>query len=223
VSLNSGEVQRSNYKFIRTQNIGNILINDAEVSYCQNDPTLEALVSGDLLFTRVGMNVGDCAVIYDLENALYSDNTIKVTLKTLNPFFVGVYFNTKFGVKLVKRVAKGTAQPVVSRENFEHIKVPVPNVEISEKVEVLVKDAYRLSRQSAKLYPEAEQELLERMEWGKVKTDHILNYTPTSKDILSDERLDPEFYQPKFENMEKHLKKIGAVKHKSYRLILIDR
>ena len=188
------------------------MINDAEVSYCQNDPTLEALVSGDLLFTRVGMNVGDCAVIYDLENALYSDNTIKVTLKTLNPFFVGVYFNTKFGVKLVKRVAKGTAQPVVSRENFEHIKVPVPNVEISEKVEVLVKDAYRLSRQSAKLYPEAEQELLERMEWGKVKTDHILNYTPTSKDILSDERLDPEFYQPKFENMEKHLKKIGAVK-----------
>ena len=119
---NIPQVDESEFTFVRTQNIRQILLADDGLSHCIHDETLEFLEDGDLLFTRVGANVGDCIVCYKLHNAFYSDNTLKIRLKSLNPFYVSTFFNTKFGRILIKRVTKGSAQPLISRENFSFLK-----------------------------------------------------------------------------------------------------
>ena len=50
------------------------------------------------------------------------------------------------------------------------------------------------------------------MKWDKVDTNHILDYSTTNRNILNNERFDPEFYQPKFKNLIKHLKKNDSVR-----------
>lgn len=170
---------------------------------------------GDILITRSGANCGDTGVIENrFIGATYGSYIIRIRLQKINPFFAYAFLQTKYGRFQTIQIRTGLAQPNLSIPYIENlIEIPTRiSPEVQKKIEAIIKSAFEKQRSIINLYQEAEQELLERMEWGKVKTDHVLTYTPTSKDILSDERLDPEFYQPKFENLEKHLKKIGAMK-----------
>lgn len=107
---------------------------------------------------------------------------------------------------------RGSEHPRLANKDILNLPLPKSLTKKAKEISDIVVSAIRDFEQSNNLYPEAERELLERMEWDKVATKHILKYTATSKDIRTDERFDPEFYQPKFENLEKHLKKAGSMK-----------
>ena len=107
---------------------------------------------------------------------------------------------------------RGSEHPRLANKDILNLPLPISLTKKAKEIADTVVSAISDFEQSNNLYPEAERELLERMEWDKLATKHILNYAATSKDIRTDERLDPEFYQPKFENLEKHLKKVGAMK-----------
>ena len=106
---------------------------------------------------------------------------------------------------------RGSEHPRLANKDILNLPLPNSLTKKAKEISDIVVSAIRDFEQSNNLYPEAEQELLERMEWDKLVTKHILNYAATSKDIRTDERIDPEFYQPKFGNLEKHLKKMGSV------------
>lgn len=130
----------------------------------------------------------------------------KIPTALLIPYFLNEKIQYIF-----ERSQRGSNHPRLANKDILSLPLPDKLLKISEKLAGIVKSAVDNFEKSKKIYPEAEQELLERMKWDKVATNHILNYSATSKDIMTDERLDPEFYQPKFENLEKHLKKIGSI------------
>lgn len=136
---------------------------------------------------------------------------LKSINKDLRPFLF-IWLKNELVTEWLTRCSTASMYPAVTVQDILDSPVFAPREGLLITINEKVKDLEKLIEQSNKLYPEAEQELLERMEWDKVKAEHILDYTATSKDIMGDERLDPEFYQPKFENLEKHLKKIGAMK-----------
>lgn len=107
---------------------------------------------------------------------------------------------------------RGSNHPRLANKDI--LKLPLPNklVELDKSFTSIVKNILLKFKNSCKLYPEAEQELLKRMQWDKIDKKHILDYSTTSKKIFESERVDPEFYQPKFENLINHLKKIGSMK-----------
>ena len=106
---------------------------------------------------------------------------------------------------------RGSEHPRLANKDILNLPLPNSLTKKAKEISDIVVSAIRDFEQSNNLYPEAEQELLERMEWHKVATNQQLSYVATSNDIRTDERLDPEFYQPKFENLEKHLKTIGSM------------
>ena len=203
--------------YIRALNLRDVGIEGEILKIAESQiPTPDYLaMEGDILVTRSGANCGDTGVVENgFIGATYGSYIIRIRLQRVNPFFVYAFLQTKYGRFQTMQIRTGLAQPNLSIPYMENL-IEIPNrisSELQKKVESIIKSAFEKQRTITKLYQEAEQELLERMEWGKVKTNHILNYVATSKDIMSDERLDPEFYQPKFENLEKHLKKIGALR-----------
>jgi type I restriction enzyme S subunit len=199
------------YNFIRTQNIGDVMLKLDDVAYCVYDSTLSFLEKGDLLFTRVGMGVGDCAVIENVEKSFYSDNTIRVALNNINPYYACTFFNTKFGKKLIRRAAKGSAQPVISRDNFNNVRVPILPQPIQYKIEELVKEAYRINEDGSKLYPESQAMLLERMEWEKIAKKPVeLFYIEKFSEAQKRGRIDAEHFQPQYKRLQRHLSKMCA-------------
>jgi len=168
---------------------------------------------GDLLVTKTG-KIGTSIVYSEIwpDCNLPADIAlIKIKNKSISPYYLATYLNSSYGQSLLKREMTGSGRPRLVLDNFPKLLIPIISKRVENEIEHLVKDCYKLNILSQKLYPEAEQELLERMEWNEVKTEHILSYGVTSKEIMNDERLDPEFYQPKFKNIEKYLRKIEAV------------
>lgn len=202
--------------YIRALNLRDIGIEGEILKIAESQiPSQDYLAKeGDILITRSGANCGDTGVIENgFIGATYGSYIIRIRLQKINPFFVYAFLQTKYGRFQTIQIRTGLAQPNLSIPYIENL-IEIPSrisPELQKKIESIIKSAFERQRFITKLYQEAEQELLERMEWEKVKTDHILSYTTSSRDIMGDERLDPEFYQPKFENLEKYLKKIGAV------------
>lgn len=166
----------------------------------------------DVLFTRKG-NYGKSAVVNnEIANAVISSEIMLLRAKDnrLNPYYLTAFLNTRFGQIQIERNIHGVSNFSITQDDVVNLKIKIlPH--IVKKVENLLAESDHLKFSISKFYYEAEQELLERIEWQRIATNHQLNYTTTSKDIRTDERLDPEFYQPKFENLQKHLKKIGSV------------
>ncbi|MEO8637760.1 MAG: restriction endonuclease subunit S [Candidatus Taylorbacteria bacterium] len=201
--------------FIRSQNFYDHIISSDYV-FCTNKFHIEhensKCLPRDLLFAAIGATIGDFAIVPTWINEANTNQNIarvRINSQKYRAEYVWAFFLSQYGQLQLHRYPTGNAQPYLNTYQFNRLKIPF--IKNQEKFTQLVQDIFKLIESSDRLYPEAEQELLKRMEWDKVTTNHRLSYSATSKDILTDERLDPEFYQPKFENLEKHLKKVGSL------------
>jgi type I restriction enzyme S subunit len=210
--FNSGknwpQTDKGKIKFLRTQHIRNILIQDEEdLTFCKEVPSNNLLLKkGDLLFSRVGGVSDNSVASKEYEGHFYSDNVLRIRIKKLNPFFVSVFLNSYYGKNQLEQVMKGIAQPLISRENFENIIIPEPTEIFQEEIEKIVLDAYVLRNESILLYSQAENLLLEELGLKDFKVKDDLFYVVNLSEIKSDHRADAEYFQPKYEKIFNYLK-----------------
>lgn len=82
-----------------------------------------------------------------------------------------------------------------------------------EKIGLLVREAVDRVERARNLYPEAEQELLERLGWEKIKNNaDELFFIERISETNKRGRTDAEHFQPKYLRLRERLKKIGASK-----------
>ncbi len=210
--FNSGknwpQAENGNIKFLRTQHIRGILIQDEEdLTFCSELPPDKFLLKeGDLLFTRVG-GVGDNAIASkEYEGHFYSDNVLRIRIKKLNPFFVSVFLNSYYGKGQLEQVTKGIAQPLISRENFENLIIPDFSQDFQEKIKRLVLVSYNLRHQSIIIYSQAESLFLEELGLKDFKSKYEKTYTANLSDVFSAHRIDAEYFQPAYEEVIKKLR-----------------
>lgn len=216
ITPEGGIFEESGVPFLRSQNFSDHVV-ASDYVFCSRNFHLEHLnskcVAADILFAAIGATIGDFAIVPPwIKEANTNQNIarIRITDRKFSAEYIWAFFLTEYGQFQLRRYSTGNAQPYLNTFQFNRFKIPY--LKNQERFIEIVREIFEAIDRANKLYPEAEQELLERMEWDKVRAEHILNYTATSKDIMGDKRLDPEFYQPKFENLEKHLRKIGAEK-----------
>lgn len=199
-------------KFIRTQHIRDILIRDEDdLTFCDGEPPKNSLLrEGDLLFVRVG-GVSDSAVVSkDYNGHYYSDNVLRIIIKKLNPFFVSVFLNSYYGKSQLERVMKGIAQPLISRENFEKLKIPIPPLDFQEEIENYVLEAYDFRNKSLTLYSQAEELLLEELGLKDFEVEDDLSYIVNLSEVKSAHRADAEYFQPKYDKLVEKIKSKNA-------------
>jgi len=213
--------------YIRTQNVRQIIIEKEGLSYVElGKENLKLLKQGDILFVRVGVGVGDCSVVdKEFENATFSDNVISIRLKKINPFFVTVFLNTETGKQYFSHVFKGTARPLISKENFQNIKIPIPSDTFQKFIEKLVLKAYKERQKAEQLYKQAEEILLEELglkNW-KPKTKKIKIGGQEFKeeknisirmlsDVIKADRMDAEYWEPKYDEFLNKLEEKAILK-----------
>lgn len=198
---------------IRSGDLDNFFIRDDLQSLLRTHPKNKALdlKKNDILISAIGRgSIGKISLYIGHGLATTVSEVIVLQKIKVNSCLLTAILSSEYGrLQIERQISGSTGQLHLIRQYLE--KILVPKIERLEKpVEKLFYEAQILIYKSDMFYPEAEQELLERMEWNKVKNKRVLNYVVANKDITSNERLDPEFYQPKFENLEKHLKKIGV-------------
>lgn len=189
------------FKFIRTQNIKPILVSDSGMSF--TDSLDELTEIGELLFIRVG-DVGNSSVVTPTSvNSTVSDNVLRVKVKNVNPFFCAAFFNSTIGQTYFRRVFKGTMQGLISRENFREILIPP----FSDNFQDLIKDicltADSLDNQSAVKYRDIENLLLAELGLEDWQPNQQLTFVKNFSDTERAERIDADYFQPKYDEIEK--------------------
>lgn len=121
----------------------------------------------------------------------------------MNPYYFYAFFASKYGQNYMRREARGSVQQHVFLSQIEKFRIPVPSDKFAVAVEKICKSGFDFKERADENYHAAEKTLSEAL--------GLENFTPSSENVaiktlsasfgLSG-RLDAEFYQPKYDDIE---------------------
>ena len=163
---------------------------------------LNLYASGDLAFARVGDM--RCGVIPDFGKPItISPNIIvaKLDRDKINPYYAAVFMNTKLGFSQLQRALKVVAQPTVTVETIKSLTIPIILKVQQLEIERLLKASFQERLHSQTLYTQAETLLMTELGLDTLDLTPQRTYVQTSSQAWSANRLDAEYFQPKYDSL----------------------
>ncbi len=202
ISCISAKCVKDNY-FVMTE--------AGQVSLAQRDknPTKEARV-GDVLITSVG-TIGNSAVVQKEVLPAIIDRHVGIVrirkYANVDPYYLAAFFNSKYGRFQTWRESTGNVQLSLFIEKINKLLVPVG--EQFNAIGKLVRKSYDKFGQSKRLYADAENLLASELGLDKLDLGESLFSVKKVSDIQKSNRIDAEYFQPKYERILRLMGKSG--------------
>ncbi|MDA3065410.1 restriction endonuclease subunit S [Campylobacter sp. CN_NE4] len=140
---------------------------------------------------------------------------IRQIKNNVSPFVVSTFFNSKIGQIILDKEKTLSAQPTVAMSRLRKLPIPLFPLEFQQQIEQMVRQSHECLEQSKDLYREAE--VLLYQELGLNPQNPLATITPVSQSLnfsvrtLKESlhttgRLDSEYYQIKYDEIEKVIK-----------------
>lgn len=172
-----------------------------------SDARLKIFGRGTVVFARVG-EIGAGVNLY--ERATISPNIIAAELLgTINPYFVGVFANTRFGRLQLEAGMKVVAQPTISTDSIRALRIPPLGRNFQERIAETFKQAIHAEDHGAQLLASAEASLLHALGLDGWEAPDPLTYIRSNQDAFTAGRLDAEHFKPKYGELIKRLEHMG--------------
>ena len=156
----------------------------------------------NILIMRSGANVGQCAIYLENNNSISMSDTLIIQSGNLNPFFLTIFLNTKYGTALIERGKYGSAQPHIAPPFLYQIPIPV-----WESLPSLIEKVYLHSKSLTELsktrYSDAQNLLLAELGLTDWQPKQQLTFVKNFSDMENAERIDADYFQPKYDEIEK--------------------
>lgn len=139
--------------------------------------------------------------------AINQDVAIIIPDSSVNAAYLAVYLNCKVGQVLADKQKTGQMNPYISVSNLCDLPVHIPSNVFQLQIESVIKQAHQFQERSKALYQEAETLLLAELgikDWEP--TTETVEVKSFADSFGISERLDSEFYQPKFDELETKLR-----------------
>jgi len=164
------------------------------------------VLAGDLVITKAG-RVGTVDIVpSSISEANITSHLAKISLKKeYNPYFVYVYLNSRLGLLQIERQGIKSTKPELNIDEVAITKLIIPSQSFQQKIENMVKEAQEKRRFADGKYKDA-KEILNK-ELGLKDLDLSTQKTFEAKFSETTERIDPEYYQPKYYKFWKIVKK----------------
>lgn len=197
--------------FLRNTNIKENYIDISDKKYiseseCNQTPRA-VIKENDILLATIG-SVGDSVIVpKDFPKATINQNLVRIEVKNINPFFVSIFLNSKYGRIQTKKLAAGNVYTMINYPNLKTINIPVFSDSFQSQIESIVKSAHAKLEESKSLYSQAEDLLLNELGLKGWQPKNTLHTTKKFSDFAQSGRLDAEYYQPKYDEIERELSK----------------
>ncbi|XAK24633.1 restriction endonuclease subunit S [Campylobacter coli] len=213
--------ETSKMKVINSQYIRNEYIDyeNAKSGYGKIVPKESVLINATGIGTlgRVFINILDFD--FSIDSHI---NIIVVKNKTyLNPYFLTIFLQSYYGQIQIIRYYSGTSGQIeIYPRDFNYFKIPIFSMEFQLEIEKMVKDSHKALEESKELYKKAEEILYNELGLDpknplqsllNSKTNNSTNSPNISirtlkESFLKTGRLDSEYYQSKYEDIENFIK-----------------
>ncbi|MBR0411698.1 MAG: restriction endonuclease subunit S [Eubacterium sp.] len=201
--------------YYRGQDIYNVFIEEASPICIDRDtynhPHMNRshLKNGDVLMSIVGAIVGNSAIVTSDSEATCSCKLaiIRSKQKDILPEFLLTFIKTKYGQNQIQKFKRGAAQTGLLLEDFDQLFVPVLSSRFQEQVRNIIHYAQNNMAKGSEVYKNAMAFLMSTLRYNP----DLISKKGTSEKLLSDSfgisgRLDAEYYQQKYDDIESILK-----------------
>jgi restriction endonuclease S subunit len=209
-----GMFEETGIPFVRSQNFIMGMVNKAEIVFCNSEfherNKKSAIRPGDILFAAVGATIGQIAIVQDsINEGNINQNIARVRIldSSINPYYAGLFFLSKYGQLQIFRFVTGNAQAYLNSFQIGSFKIPVLSKQIQDRLCSCFKKVEDFVENSHSLYSQAENLLLEELGLKDFKPKYEKTYTAKLSDAFSAHRIDAEYFQPAYEEVIKLLMK----------------
>jgi len=203
------------YQIYRMNELHNMLVDLEANKYAdvtQNELQPFELEDEDVLFNRTNSYefVGRTAIYYRNDDIARTFASYLVCFKPnkefLLPEYLTAYLNTKQGISEIKRRSRQSInQTNVNPEEVKEIEIPLLPMYLQEKLKANFVEANKLRNNSTKLYSEAQKILLQALGLENWQQEAKNSSVKKFLDVQKNGRLDSEYYQPKYQEIEEKL------------------
>ena len=157
---------------------------------------------GDVLLNSTGVGtLGRCCFVYNKEKFVIDGHITRISkLKELSPEFLYIYLNSKYGQLQINKLYKGSSGQIeIYPEQIQLIYIKP--LKMQKLILNLVQLSYQYREKCSKHYKEAysclQNELSNSCEYMGHKLWSVKNYS----DVKDANRLDAEYFQPKYDEI----------------------
>jgi len=206
--------QSEGIRYLRGQDIASDILQDSNAVFIpatEHDKLKRShIFKDDILLTIVGANTGNTALVVNPPEKLTANCKLGIVRPApgqISSHYLHLFLASKYGQLQVERHTRGGGQTGLILPDFRNLDV----VRLSNKFELLIdnssKQIYNNLYQSRELYSKAEGILLEILGLqGWTPRNNNYNLKSFKESFLESNRLDGEFYQPKFDELEAIIK-----------------
>ena len=171
-----------------------------------------SLASKDIITTIIGATeqiIARSAIVteeYLPANINQNIVQIRINPQKAAPEYINTYLNTKYGKQYLIYMSRQTEQYNLNCKEVESVVVPILSDRFQEKIVQVVNKAQSHQSSSRLLYQKAEAELAAVLDiQTKEQERPVLSVRHISESFLKSGRLDAEYYQPKYESIQREL------------------
>ena len=165
------------------------------------------LEQGDVVMTRSGANYGQSATYlgHPVEIFACADDLI-IRNPNFSGTYLATYLNTSLGKTLIESCRYGSSQPHISPRALYDIPIYKPSKELERCIDMQVHNSFKFIKRSECTYHDAQCLLLSELELAGWKPKRTLSFVKNYSDTRRVDRIDAEYYQPKYERIVKIIK-----------------
>ena len=131
---------------------------------------------------------------------------IRTDENLLNPFYLTVFLNSKYGREQLWMLSRQTEQFNLSHREVEELLIPLLDVDFQQEIETLAKNSFDLIEKAKSLYSQAENLLLEELGLKGFQAKYELSYTTNLSKVFGVHRIDAEYFQTTYDSFMGFLK-----------------
>ena len=203
-------------RIYRMNEIGNVICDRNISKYADLNAAeieLYRLKDRDVLFNRTNSQpfVGRTGIFrkFSDENIVFASYLVRVNPnpEVITPEYLTAFLNTKYGILDVKRRARiSINQSNVNAEELKRVDIPLLCDELQTKITQSFDNAFSLIKASEVKYHQAENAFL--TEFGLVGwcPKLSLSFVKNFSDIRNAERVDADYFQPKYTEIEESIR-----------------
>ncbi len=209
---NHVEYKERGIPFIRCKDIKNGLIDFSDVLYIDsvaNQLLWKSEVKPKTVLLTMSGTVGNPAIATEnLDYPINSNQDIAkiITNKRLNPYYLAIFLQSIQGNRQINRLPIGSVQQHIFLWQLEKLIIPLFSDTFQFEIENTFKNSLLAQKKSTGLYKQAQTLLLSELGLTNWQPKHQLTFIKNYSETKQAQRIDAEYYHPKYEEIIKAIK-----------------